>query len=92
MTNQAEAETIVCGEVVAIEPARTAHPHLRWVVTLRVDAVKAGSFDAKELSFAIHSPTKSNVSVSGKYVVHLIEESTDSFRVVKIGPWDGVAD
>lgn len=84
-----DAEIIVCGEVVAIDPARTADPRLRWAVKLRVDSVRAGDFAAKELSFAIHSPSKSDVSVGGKYVVHLKQESTDSFRVVKVEPWAG---
>lgn len=87
MANRDDVEIIVCGEVVAIEPARIADPRLRWAVKLRVDSVRAGDFAAKELSFAIHSPSKSDVSVGGRYVVHLKEESTDSFRVVKVEPW-----
>ena len=87
MASQDEAEIIVCGEVVGIDPARTADPRLRWAVKLRVDLVRSGNFAAKELSFAIHSPSRSGISVGGKYVVHLHRESTDRFKVVKVEPW-----
>ena len=87
MANRDDPEIIVCGEVVGLEPARTADPRLRWAVKLRVDLVRHGNFAPKELSFGIHSPTQSEISLGAKYVVHLKQESNDTFKVVKIEPW-----
>jgi len=66
-----EEEIVICGEVIEILAVSGEHPHLKWLVKLKIEKVNSGHFEGKIFSFAIHSPTKAGIAVGGRYVLHL---------------------
>ena len=86
--NDNEGEEIVLsGTVIDIQPAKGRHPHQKWLVTLQVDSVVAGSFTSKTFSFSIHSPTKSGIAVGGRYTIYLMRNQAGEYLLKNIEVW-----
>jgi hypothetical protein len=75
---------IVKGEVLDISPVQTKHPHLKWQISLKINEVISGNFDSPEFLFNIHSPTKSNIVISGKYIITLEQIEQHEYKVLNI--------
>lgn len=80
-------EVVLRGTVTGLRPSRGAHPHLKWLATLAVDSVAAGSFSEPTFPFHIHSPTRSGITEGGRYVVHLTRTPAGAYLLGRIEPW-----
>ena len=80
-------DVVLRGTVTEIRPEQGRHPHHKWLVTLRVDSVLAGSFSAPTFFFSIHSPTQSGIAVGGRYEIHATRSETDEYLVKSIKLW-----
>lgn len=80
-------EVVLRGTVTELRPSRGPHPHLKWLATLAVDSVAAGSFSEPTFPFRIHSPTKSGIAEGGKYVLHLTLTPAGEYLLGRIEPW-----
>lgn len=84
----AEGEEVVLrGAITELRPARGPHPHQKWLATLAVDSVVAGSFAEPTFPFRIHSPTKSGIAAGGRYVVHTTRTPAGDYLLGRIEPW-----
>lgn len=79
-------EIVLRGEVIDLRPERGQHPHQKWLVTLRVDAVVTGTFSEPSFSFHIHSPTKSSIALGGRYLIHLARSQDGAYLLKRIEP------
>ena len=80
-------EVVLRGEITELRPSRGPHPHQKWLATLAVDSVVAGSFSEPAFPFRIHSPTKSGIAVGGRYVVHTTRTPAGDYLLGRIEPW-----
>jgi predicted secreted protein len=68
--SSATADTLVFeGTVVSIEVSPLPKSTQNYLVTMQVDRVVRGQFKGKTFQFRVHSPSKSGLSVKGKYTV-----------------------
>jgi len=81
----APAETrddlIFRGTVTTLQPAPEAGSNASWIVTLRVQQVRAGKFSGEEFSFRVHSPAQSGLRPGEIYTVRASATRDGSYRV-----------
>lgn len=80
--DRTEADLRLVGTVTAIGFRRPPDPVHRWVVTVRVERVLAGSFDGDTFSFVVHSPSQERLREGGRYVIEADRTSGSEFRFV----------
>jgi hypothetical protein len=78
---------VLRGTITELRPSRGPHPHLKWLATLSVDSVVAGSFSEPTFPFHIHSPTRSGIAEGGRYVLHLTRTPAGEYLLGRIEPW-----
>jgi len=61
-------ELVLEGTIESVTPGG-ADRRRRWQVTLRVERVLAGDFDAERFAFVVHSPAKSGLAVGQRRIV-----------------------
>lgn len=82
-----DGEVVLRGTVTELRPSRGPHPHLKWLAALAVESVAAGRFSDPAFLFRIHSPTKSGITVGGRYVVHATRTPDGDYLLGRIEPW-----
>jgi hypothetical protein len=88
MEGDSETEQIVLrGTVTEVRPQRGAHPHQRWVAVLAIDRVVDGHFSDPAFAFRIHSPTKQDIAVGGRYELHVARHASGEYAVDRIERW-----
>lgn len=73
------------GTVIELRPKHDGHPHLKWLVTIKVDSVLKGRFDEQTFSFSIHSPTKSNIVIGSRCMIHVARTQTGEYQFYSLG-------
>jgi hypothetical protein len=76
-----EGEVTFLGTVTSVDIGNLHHPHLRWVVNLKIDKVVSGPSPGEGFWFAIHSPTLDGVKVGQRYRI-TANKGRDGYTVV----------
>jgi len=88
MEGDDDTEKIVLrGTVTELRPQRGPHPHQRWVAVLEIDRVVDGRFSDSTFAFRLHSPTKQDIAVGGRYELHVARNPSGEYAVDRIERW-----
>lgn len=88
MAGDSETEKIVLrGTVTEVRPQRGPHPHQRWIAVLEIDRVVDGRFSDPTFAFRIHSPTKQDIAIGGRYQLHVARDTSGEYAVDRIERW-----
>jgi hypothetical protein len=67
--------TTFSGTITGIEIGNVRHPHLLWIVSMKVDEVLSGHRPADPFRFAVHSPSQENLKVGRRVTIRARREA-----------------
>jgi hypothetical protein len=82
-------EVVLQGTVTSIEPAQGSHPHRKWRVSVKIDAVLEGRLEESTLVVSVHSPTKLGIERGGRCLIRATRADAGEYTVTSIIPWSG---